>query len=64
MTTKPEKRPARQICDPELIAMHEITEIVSGLDVNECRRVMQWMVNRWGPVLEPLPFSLEDRVTV
>lgn len=44
---KQEKRPARQVNDPELIAMFEITEVLGELPEKSQSRVVMWMHDRW-----------------
>lgn len=45
--TKSERRPAKQVSDPELIAMHEITEVLGDLPEKSQSRVVMWMHDRW-----------------
>jgi hypothetical protein len=44
---KIERRPAKQVSDPELIAMHEIQETLSELPEKAQGRVVMWMHDRW-----------------
>jgi hypothetical protein len=42
-----ERRPAKQVADPELIAMHEIVETLGELNEKSQSRVVMWMHDRW-----------------
>lgn len=44
---KPERPKARQVSDPELIAMHEIWEVLEDLDVQSQSRVVKWASDRF-----------------
>jgi hypothetical protein len=46
-TIKLERRPAKQVSDPELIAMHEIKETLGELPEKSQSRVVMWMHDRW-----------------
>lgn len=44
---KEAKPQARQVRDPELIAMHEIVEVLDGLDEPARSRVVAWASERF-----------------
>lgn len=48
----PDRRPAKQVSDPELIAMHEISEVFGELDIDAQRRVARWLGDRWAKTQE------------
>lgn len=44
---KTDRRPAKQVSDPELVAMHEIVETIAELPEKSQSRVVMWMHDRW-----------------
>jgi hypothetical protein len=43
----------RKVSDVELIAMHDISEVIDGLTFDQAERVVAWLAARYGPGQTP-----------
>lgn len=42
------KAATRRVADPELLAMHEVVQVMNTLDADAARRVGIWFADRYG----------------